>query len=427
VLDTAWRSAAVAEEERLRAAAATALAAREELKAATAAARALLRPPPAGVSGQVFEQWAAWAGYSASSSGDELAAHLDSAVGFASAVMESAAAAAAEVDAREDRWRPFAGPVAAWLVAAETAVRQAPLVKQVKAAEDWLKAVEGDIRNERFEPLAKAAGRVWEALRMRSSVDVGGIELAGTATRRRVVVDVSVDGIASEALGVMSQGELHSLALSLFLPRATLDESPFRFVIIDDPVQAMDPAKVEGLARVLEETTRTRQVVVFTHDDRLDEVVRRLDIDATVIEVSRGARSAVTCSKTLDPVERRLRDARTVAMEEGLPSEVKGRVVPTLCRQAVEAAARDVVRSRRLGRGESHQQVEDDIDAARKLRQVVALALFDDAERAGEVVPKFGRLGKTIQRCDAGAHEEDRGDLVQLVEDSRALVKRIGA
>jgi ABC-type Mn2+/Zn2+ transport system ATPase subunit len=427
VLDSAWRSAAVVEEERLRAAAASALTARRELEAATAAARALLRPPPAGVSGHAFEQWAAWAGYSASGSGDELAAHLDSAAGFAAAVTELAVAAAAEVAAREDRWRPFAGPVAAWLVAAETAVRQAPLVKQVKAAEDWLKAVEGDIRNERFEPLAKAAGRVWEALRMRSSVDIGGIELAGTATKRRVVVDVTVDGISAGALGVMSQGELHSLALSLFLPRATLDESPFRFVIIDDPVQAMDPAKVEGLARVLEETARTRQVIVLTHDDRLDEVVRRLDIDATVIEVSRGARSVVTCSKTLDPVERRLRDARTVAMEEGLPSEVKGRVVPTLCRQAVEAAARDVVRSRRLGRGESHQQVEDDIEAAGKLRQVVALALFDAAEKAGEVVPKLGRLGKTIQRCDAGAHEGDRGDLLQLVEDSRALVKKISA
>jgi hypothetical protein len=168
-------------------------------------------------------------------------------------------------------------------------------------------------------------------------------------------------------------------------------------------------------------------VVVLTHDDRLHEAVRRLDIDATVIEVSRGARSAVTCSRTLDPVERRLRDARTVAMEEGLPSEVKGRVVPTLCRQAVETAARDVVRARRLGRGESHQQVEDDLDAAGKLRQVVALALFDDAERAGDVVPKLGRLGKTIQRCDAGAHQGDPGYPLELVEDSRALVKKISA
>ena len=74
----------------------------------------------------------------------------------------------------------------------------------------------------------------------------------------------------------MSQGELNALALSVFLPRATLPESPFRFVVIDDPVQSMDPAKVDGLARVLAEPPRDRQVVVFTHDDRLPEAVRRL-------------------------------------------------------------------------------------------------------------------------------------------------------
>ena len=80
----------------------------------------------------------------------------------------------------------------------------------------------------------------------------GRIQLTGDGTRRRVVLDVTVDGVEGAALGVMSQGELHSLALSLFVPRATLPESPFRFIVIDDPVQSMDPARVDGLARVLE-------------------------------------------------------------------------------------------------------------------------------------------------------------------------------
>jgi wobble nucleotide-excising tRNase len=89
-------------------------------------------------------------------------------------------------------------------------------------------------------------------------------QLTGDGTRRR---DVAVDGVAGVALGVMSQGELHSLALSLFVPRATLPESPFRFIVIDDPVQSMDTARVDGLARVLEGASADRQVVVFTHDD----------------------------------------------------------------------------------------------------------------------------------------------------------------
>ena len=73
-------------------------------------------------------------------------------------------------------------------------------------------------------------------------------------------MDVTVDGDSSVALGVMSQGELHALALSLFIPRVKFDASPFGFAILDDPVQAMDPVRVDGLARVLHSLARTRQV-----------------------------------------------------------------------------------------------------------------------------------------------------------------------
>src|SRR5690606_32006905 len=107
------------------------------------------------------------------------------------------------------------------------------------------------IRNERFAPIADQAMAMWTHLRQNSNVELGKIELEGTKGRRRVNLEVTVDGVAGAALGVMSQGELHSLALSLFLPRATLAESPFRFVVIDDPVQSMDPARVDGLARAL--------------------------------------------------------------------------------------------------------------------------------------------------------------------------------
>ena len=123
---------------------------------------------------------------------------------------------------------------------------------RVKAADTWLKAATDDIRNERLSPLADQARTIWAMLRQESNVDLGAIRLAGSATQRHVELDVSVDGAAGSALGVMSQGEVNALALSVFLPRATLPASPFRFLVIDDPVQAMDPAKVDGLARVLE-------------------------------------------------------------------------------------------------------------------------------------------------------------------------------
>ena len=149
----------------------------------------------------------------------------------------------------------------------------------------------------------------------------------------------------------MSQGELHSLALSLFIPRATLPESPFRFVVIDDPVQSMDPARVDGLARVLQTASKDRQVVVFTHDDRLPESVRRLDIDATVIEVTRREGSLVDTRPSKNPVSRYIEDAMALAQDD-LPPEVARRVIPGLCREALEAACMEAIRRRRIGRGE---------------------------------------------------------------------------
>ena len=159
--------------------------------------------------------------------------------------------------------------MAAWLTQAEEAEEAGGKIADLKTAEKWLKEASADIRAERFEPIAAEAIINWHELRQQSSVEVERIALEGTGARRRVTVDVEIDGVGGAALGVMSQGELHAIALGMFLPRATLPESPFRFVVIDDPVQSMDPARVDGLAHVLARTAKTRQVLVFTHDDRL--------------------------------------------------------------------------------------------------------------------------------------------------------------
>ena len=49
----------------------------------------------------------------------------------------------------------------------------------------------------------------WSQLRANSSVDLVDVAFEGMATRRRVNLEVSVDGTEGVALGVMSQGELH--------------------------------------------------------------------------------------------------------------------------------------------------------------------------------------------------------------------------
>ncbi len=224
----------------------------------------------------------------------------------------------------------------------------------------------------------------------------------------------------------MSQGELHALALSLFLPRATSSSSPFRFLVIDDPVQSMDPSKVDGLAMVLGEAADTHQVVVFTHDDRLPEAVRRLRIDANVVQVGRREGSVVEVREVRTPTQQAIDDARALTFSTALPPPILGRVVPGLCRLAIEATCVDLVLRNRLGRGDDHAEVEDDLEAAHGLVQKLALALFDDSTAGSQVYARLNQYRGThvaaVKACNRGSHEGYDGDLRVLVDHTEALV-----
>jgi hypothetical protein len=78
---------------------------------------------------------------------------------------------------------------------------------------------------------------------------------------------------------LITQGRIHLSAgmaergrsLAIFIPRATSDQSPFRFLVLDDPIQATDPSKIDGFLDVLTELAAHRQLIVFTHDDRFPQ------------------------------------------------------------------------------------------------------------------------------------------------------------
>ena len=87
-------------------------------------------------------------------------------------------------------------------------------------------------------------------------------------------------------------------------------------MVIDDPVQSMDPSRVDGLAHALHDAARTRQVVVFTHDDRLPQAVRHLLIPATVIEVMRRPNSVVETRRGPQPDQGYFEDAHAIRRTE---------------------------------------------------------------------------------------------------------------
>ena len=443
-LDADWKTRSQQEVEALNAEASAVRAAHQEADAALRAARALVRElgvlpsPSAGELPSLQslrEAEAMWLKARSLDSPTALADHLEAHVlDLSEAVARVVAEATEELSRREDVWRPLGQALALWLPHAEQFAATKDHVDQLKEAEDWWKSATEDIRNERFQPIAARAMAIWKQLRLQSNVDLGDVTLEGTATRRKVVLKVTVDGKDAEALGVMSQGELHSLALSLFLPRATLPDSPFRFICVDDPVQSMDPARVEGLARVLADTAKTRQVVVFTHDDRLPEAVRRLGLPARILKVTRRADSVVEIGESRDPVSGYLEDARALLKTDDLPASVRARVVPGHCRLALEAACITAVRQRRLRAGARHHDVEELLAANPKLYARMALAIFDDAEKTSEVLPRLNKLdpraATVFKACNAGAHEAFDGDVQDLVRDTEKLadaVLRLGA
>jgi recombinational DNA repair ATPase RecF len=400
----------------------------------------LAEPPLPGVDlGPARAAWQRWANPSDAGSAAgpaglrALADHLDQEITPLTRETHALSdLASAEVARREDRWAPVAVEVASWCADATGATGGMAPVTMIKAAEKWLKDATDDIRNERLAPLAEQARAIWRMLRQESNVDLGAIRLAGSATQRRVELDVSVDGTPGSALGVMSQGEINALALSVFLPRATLPTSPFRFLVIDDPVQAMDPAKVDGLARVLESTASGRQVIVFTHDNRLAQAVRQLSIPASILEVTRRPGSTVQLRICLDPVEQALQDAKALAADDSLPPEVAGRVVPGLCRTAVEAAFTEAIWRQQLRVGRRHDEIEEALEDARvRLNPLAALALTGDAAKGGEVLPKLNswghRYADTYRTLNRGTHVAHDGDLRLLTGDAGNLVTKIRA
>ena len=441
-LDTAWAEATGAEITRLQRLAHDSEVTHIELRAAVGKVRSLTGPVPRVLSenlgsgvdpADARKAWQSWAELAANGTIDQLittgAAQF---AAVADAVADLQSGAAAVLARRSEAWQSVAAALAAWADQARASQRAAAKLSAVKDAIAWLRHAGQEIRDARMAPFTEMSAEVWSMLRQESNVDLGPIRLAGASTHRKLSLDVTVDGVEGAALSVMSQGELHALGLALFLPRATAPDSPFRFIVIDDPVQAMDPAKVDGLARLLSKVASDRQVVVFTHDDRLPEAIRRLQLPATIWEVVRREQSVVELTKNEDPVSRYIEDARAVALTKELSEDAKGAVVAEFCRSALEAACHEAIRARQIKARPRHADVEHALTKASTLRALMALTLFNDAGRGQDVDAELRRrFGPTaanaLTAANAGTHGAYRGDPKALINDAERLAADVRA
>ena len=355
----------------------------------------------------------------------ELADHVESvlvdAVGAADVLREQAAA---ELSRREDVWAPVAEQIAAWVPNERHARESDDQLKALTAAKKWVTDNGTKFRNLRLKPIAAQARQIWGQLRQESNVDLAEITLTGTATKRKAVLGGSVDGHDTQALSVMSQGEQNAVALALFLPRATSTKSPFRFVVLDDPIQAMDPAKIDGFVRILTNIARTHQVVVFSHDDRLASVVRQTGVNARLVEVIRESGSKVTTRPNVDPATRYVGDAHAMIKDEKLPPAIKDRIAPSLFRMALESVASQVHYAKRSIAGESRVAAEATWESAKSTKTRLALAILGDpaADLTHWLRAKSHRKN-AVDVGNAGAHgvrgvsDVDVSDLRRTIKD----------
>jgi hypothetical protein len=169
-------------------------------------------------------------------------------------------------------------------------------------------------------------------------------------------------------------------------------------------------------------------VVVFSHDDRLAESLRRQGLPARVVSVARRGDSRVELTSTLDPVTQAIDDARALAMTDELPPAAARRVVPGFCRLALEAACTEVVRRRRLASAVAHAEVEAELLAADRLTKRMALALHGDAARTAsirdDIASRFGPTAvEVIHRVNKGSHVGDGNDLKGLVANTERVAR----
>lgn len=85
-----------------------------------------------------------------------------------------------------------------------------------------------------------------------------------------------IAGISANPLLVYSEGQLNTVALSYFL--GLVLNSPARglgFMVLDDPLQAMDVLAVLGFADLCRRLRPERQLIITTHDRRYADVLAR--------------------------------------------------------------------------------------------------------------------------------------------------------
>ncbi|MGH1488192.1 MAG: hypothetical protein ACRBK7_02165, partial [Acidimicrobiales bacterium] len=311
----------------------------------------------------------------------------------------------------QSRFKPAIEACRTWIEAEKRSCEFKESKRDLECARDWVSAEIDRQREYRMGGLSLEAAEIWKQLSPGDSIEFEAMQLLGSKSKRKLDLNCQTEGQSAKARSILSVGQMHALALSIFIPRATHTDSPFGFLFIDDPIHALDGIKIDGLAQVLHEIAKERQVVVCTHDRRLEAALETLRLPTTILRLERGVGSQVNVAAEENEVVHRLEDARSLASDSNIDDETRLIAVAGCCRTALEGAAARHFRRTAMASGLAIEQVEAELEKVdESLWDKIELAVYGnqptDRDTASRIQTDYSKsIRDLIGLLNSSGHE----------------------
>jgi len=258
--------------------------------------------------------------------------------------------------------------------------------KAARDADSWTKAsatlddIQVELRQRRQDDVTSGMRTAVAAMLPEAQIEITRIKHEGKVKQRRgVQVAMTIGGVPA-TLGMLSSGQRNALLLAPLTMLGTTNA--FGFLVVDDPIHALDTTRVDRVAAELARLASTQQVLVFTHDPRLEEHLRARIPDVGVIAVERDpATQEVTWVRHRTPWEALLAEAETfksdsMADKWRATASVES-IVTGLCRNALDGAIRHALITHAVRRGKDVADALDELGdqpTRKRIKHVVTLA-----------------------------------------------------
>jgi hypothetical protein len=271
-----------------------------------------------------------------------------------------------------------------------------------------------------FERYVKALGRP-----LRIKIETRGVK--GTALKAlQLILPDGIQHPKAAPQYILCEGEKRAVALADFLAEVSIDPSSAG-IVLDDPVTSLDQNWKEQIASVLVAESKTRQVIIFTHDLHFLYLLKNAaqesgaEFQAHWIEKHFSDNTPGHIALNASPATER--DYRTTNPAERYLKSAKGAASPTERDSALRGGFGAM-------RTTYEQFVLNDMfgDVVRRFDSRISIERLKDARidaaTVQKVMQKVGELSRYIEghsHSDEAAHTPNIEALAKEIEEFQAL------